>query len=329
MEPPHCSPPPLRPGARGRRQVQGRAAGDHEPRRHRARGRPTPDRLRQWYLLLRSTARWRRSRPACTCSSRRRSASSVTTNTTTDRRINSTGECHGHEPATVRSAEFKTIRKGATPTEVRVFLDDGRGRTRDGPEPGHRDGGAGPRCGCPPAGASGEGRRRRGADPVAVEASVDESETISRTLLLAQRTADTTVAEAQAEADRMLGHGARRSGRHTSTSPAPDGGTTARRGAKAEARQAGEAERLAVRGRGEALMARRDFLESDVDHLESYLVAQRERVREAAASLLDVADRVPGGLADMRRRCCRHHTMTMTMTSRPSPPTTRRPSANP
>ncbi|HEX6379640.1 MAG TPA: DivIVA domain-containing protein, partial [Acidimicrobiia bacterium] len=38
------------------------------------------------------------------------------------------------------------------------------------------------------------------AGEVAVHPSVEEAETISRTLLLAQRTADTTIAEAQAEA---------------------------------------------------------------------------------------------------------------------------------
>jgi hypothetical protein len=50
----------------------------------------------------------------------------------------------------------------------------------------------------------------------------------------------------------------------------------------------------------EALKARRDFLESDVHHLETFLVDQRARVREAASSLLDIADRVPGGLGDVR-----------------------------
>ncbi len=71
--------------------------------------------------------------------------------------------------------------------------------------------------------------------------------------------------------------------------------------AKAEARKAGEAERVQVEGEVQALLARRDFLESDVDHLEQYLVAQRERLVEVAATLTDLAQKVPGGLADMRR----------------------------
>ena len=51
----------------------------------------------------------------------------------------------------------------------------------------------------------------------------------------------------------------------------------------------------------QSLLARRDFLLSDVDHLEQYLKAQRERLRDAAVQLQELVDRVPGGLADMRR----------------------------
>ena len=70
--------------------------------------------------------------------------------------------------------------------------------------------------------------------------------------------------------------------------------------ARIDARKIGEAERNSVASEVESLMARRDFLESDVHHLETFLVDQRARVREAASSLLDIADRVPGGLGDVR-----------------------------
>ncbi len=70
--------------------------------------------------------------------------------------------------------------------------------------------------------------------------------------------------------------------------------------ARLDARKIGEAERNSVSSEVEALKARRDFLESDVHHLETFLVDQRARVREAASSLLDIADRVPGGLGDVR-----------------------------
>jgi DivIVA domain-containing protein len=82
----------------------------------------------------------------------------------------------------------------------------------------------------------------------------DEAETISRTLLLAQRTADATVADAEREANEI-----------------------------------------------KALLARRDFLESDVDQLDQFLAAQRDRITAVAAALNDVTTRVGNGLGPMRR----------------------------
>jgi DivIVA domain-containing protein len=137
------------------------------------------------------------------------------------------------------------------------------------------------------------------AKPAEVTANVEESETISRTLLLAQRTADTTVAEAQAEADRLLGSA--RDDANSNLDAARAEAAKLVEDAKAEARKAGEGERVQVEGEVQALLARRDFLESDVDHLEQYLLAQRERLVEVAATLTDLVQKVPGGLADMRR----------------------------
>jgi DivIVA domain-containing protein len=109
-------------------------------------------------------------------------------------------------------------------------------------------------------------------DPVAT----DEAETISRTLLLAQRTADTTVAEAEREANQII------------------------ESAKAESRRAGEAERVRVEGEVQALLARRDFLESDVDQLDQFLAAQRERITAVAVDLNNIITRVGSGLGPMR-----------------------------
>ena len=117
-------------------------------------------------------------------------------------------------------------------------------------------------------------------------------------MLLAQRTADQTVSGARAEAERIL--------RKANDEAAKTLDSTREMSAqlleeaRIEARKIGEAERLSVSGEVEALKARRDFLESDVHHLEAFLVDQRARVREAATSLLDIADRVPGGLGDVR-----------------------------
>lgn len=118
--------------------------------------------------------------------------------------------------------------------------------------------------------------------------AVAESETISRTLLLAQRTADATIAEAEHDA------AARRQAAETEA-------TDLIEGAKAESRRAGEAERVRVEGEVQALLARRDFLESDVDHLEEFLSAQRQRLTTVATELNDVTSRVGNGLGPMHR----------------------------
>lgn len=131
------------------------------------------------------------------------------------------------------------------------------------------------------------------------EITTDESETISRTLLLAQRTADATLAEARSEADRVLA--AARDEAAANLDSAREQSATMIEEAKAEARRSGESERVQAESEVQSLLARRDFLESDVDHLEQFLVAQRERIAEAAAALTDIVDRVPGGLAEMRK----------------------------
>lgn len=137
------------------------------------------------------------------------------------------------------------------------------------------------------------------AQPEEIRGHVEESETISRTLLLAQRTADQAVADARAEADRLLAGArddaaSRRDEAHDEVARMVEEG-------KAEARRARESERVRVEGEVQALLARRDFLESDVDHLEQHMVAQRERITEATAELTALIERVPAGLGDMRR----------------------------
>jgi DivIVA domain-containing protein len=126
------------------------------------------------------------------------------------------------------------------------------------------------------------------AAPAPRKIAVDEAETISRTLLLAQRTADTTVAEAEAAAQERL-------------SAAEADAARIVESAKAESRRAGEAERVKVEGEVQALLARRDFLESDVDHLDQHLQVQRERITEVVAELTSITGRVVNGLAPMRR----------------------------
>ena len=131
-----------------------------------------------------------------------------------------------------------------------------------------------------------------------IVASVDESETISRTLLLAQRTADTTVAEAQAEAERLLA--AARDDAAQSLDQARSMADQLVEDAKEAARNEGEGERVRVQSEVQALGSRRNVLESDVDTLEGFLIEQRERIRESATMLAELVERVPGGLGAMR-----------------------------
>jgi DivIVA domain-containing protein len=198
-------------------------------------------------------------------------------------------------PQRVRSAEFRTVRKGADPDEVKGFLND----VADELERAQNQS------------TAMEARARAAvarlqevseSDSVpaapAVEASVEETETISRTLLLAQRTADNAVAEARGEAARIIA-GANDEAATTLDSTREMSAQMLAE-ARAEARQIGAAERAAVASEVEALKARRDFLESDVEQLELFLTEQRSRVRDAATSLIDITERVPGGLGEAR-----------------------------
>ena len=111
-------------------------------------------------------------------------------------------------PHQIAATRFKTVkRNGYDPDEVDTFQQDARDGARVGAAAGHGDGGAGPRGGRPrlqelsqrraaPSPAEPADRPRHRA-PSRVATVADEAETISRTLLLAQRTADITIAEAE------------------------------------------------------------------------------------------------------------------------------------
>jgi cell division septum initiation protein DivIVA len=208
-------------------------------------------------------------------------------------------------PQRVRTAEFKTARKGADLDEVRSFLNDvadeleraqnqstamearARAAVARLQEMSEEPAADAPSPAAPPA----------TAEPVDV--SAEQSDAISRTLVLAQRTADSLIAEARTEAARVVSaaNGEAAATRDSTREMA----ATMLDEARDEARRLGETERLAVASEVDSLKARRDFLESDVDHLEQFLVAQRSRVRDAAAELIEITDRVPAGLGDVRR----------------------------
>lgn len=198
-------------------------------------------------------------------------------------------------PQRVRSAEFKIVRKGADPKEVKAFLDD----VADELERAQNQSTAmEARARAAVARLQEVTESGAAAAPAAVEASADESETISRTLLLAQRTADSAVSEARSEAARIVRSANEEAA--TTLDSTREMAAQLLEEARSEARRAGENERLSLAGEVESLKARRDFLEADVEQLELFLAEQRNRLREAATSIVGIVERVPGGLGAAR-----------------------------
>src|SRR3954453_4337727 len=199
-------------------------------------------------------------------------------------------------PQTVRSAGFKTVKKGYDPSEV----DDFKEKVAAAIETAQNQ-------------ATAMEARARAAvaklQEVSQQSTVtreaggrntdEDSETISRTLLLAQRTADTTVAQASAGAEAITVKA-----RVDATTVIDNARSMADKvldEARLGARRSAQSERIKAENEVPALLARRDFLLADVDHLEHPIGAQRERLRDAAVSLQDLVERVPGGLGEMRR----------------------------
>jgi cell division initiation protein len=166
-------------------------------------------------------------------------------------------------PQSITAATFRTVKKGYDPTEVRQFLSSVAGRMQQ-----------------IQADAEAMEARARAAlaklhaSERAVELPlVDGAETISRTLLLAQRTADETTERARREAEAMIAHAEEQA-----------------RAAHADAWEEAHSE-------VEALRARRDLLASDVDALERFLTAERLRLGDVAHRLLDFVAAPLEGLA--------------------------------
>src|SRR4029453_18621263 len=100
--------------------------------------------------------------------------------------------------------------------------------------------------------------RRRPMSPEAAETD----ETLRRTLVLAQRTADATIKEAKEEANRVL-------------SAAREEAARTRAEAEAEARRGAEAARIAAEAEVDTLLSNREKLRSDIEVLTKKLGEQR------------------------------------------------------
>ncbi len=204
-------------------------------------------------------------------------------------------------PQQVRSATFRTAKKGFDPDDVTAYLrqvgDALEGAQNQSAAMEARARAAVARLQELSA-ASAEAEAAAAAGN-GVTVDPDQAEVISRTLVLAQRTADTTVAEARVAAERILA--AARDEATSTIDATRELSTRLVEEARIAARSASIAEQRRVEAEVQSLIDRRDLLVSDVEHLEQFLVDQRDRLRDAAASIVDITERVPGGLGSVRR----------------------------
>jgi DivIVA domain-containing protein len=123
--------------------------------------------------------------------------------------------------------------------------------------------------------------------------TTDSDETLKRTLVLAQRTADAAIREAEEQAARTLGSAQDQANRLLGE--AQDASARARAQAEEDARSAHEETRTQVLAEMRELEAVRDQLRDDADLLERHLDDQRARLRVAVQQLQVLLDD-PGAL---------------------------------
>ncbi|MGH9191585.1 MAG: DivIVA domain-containing protein [Acidimicrobiales bacterium] len=116
------------------------------------------------------------------------------------------------------------------------------------------------------------------AAPTAQVAGVNETDdTLRRTLVLAQRTADATIKEAKQEANRLLDE-------------ARAEATRTRVAAEDEARRGADHARISVEAELDSLVDQREALRADLDVLNRHIDDQRERIRAGIAELRRIVD---------------------------------------
>jgi len=139
-----------------------------------------------------------------------------------------------------------------------------------------------------------EAERRAAEAEQRASSTGDADETLKRTLVLAQRTADAAIREAREEAARTLASAQEQSERMLADARA----AVARAEAEAEqaARAAHERTREEVLAEMAELEAARDRLRGDVEALDAYLASQRDRIRSTVDQLQALLED-PGALA--------------------------------
>jgi cell division initiation protein len=182
-------------------------------------------------------------------------------------------------PKSITGVQFRTVRKGYDPEEVRSFL----GQLARGVE-------------AVQAQAAATDSRARSMmaklQELSAREDLDPGESMKRTLMLAQRTADAAVAEANEEARNVIANAEEKA--RTTLADAQAKGEQLVTDAEADARRAASAEKARIEAEVTALTARRDELHSEATRLEGLIAAQRERVVSVAATLTKVLQEPTG-----------------------------------
>ena len=196
-------------------------------------------------------------------------------------------------PQAVAGTTFRIVKKGYDPDEVRAYLSNvSRALTAAQEHAASMEARA-----RQAVAKAQELMQQRQATPER-GMKLEDTETISRTLLLAQRTADNTTADARREAEKTLATA--RAEAETALAGAKEEALRLVETARADARRAGENERVQVEEELQQLLARLEFLRDDVTQLDRFTGEQRTRLRETADALNDIAERPVGGLGEHR-----------------------------
>jgi len=183
-------------------------------------------------------------------------------------------------PKAIAAVTFPVVRKGYDPEQVRSFLSQ---LSRGVEELQNRA-------------LQAEAKTRLTTAPPATESASVES--MTKTLMLAQRTADATVAEARQEAEGIRRQASERAEATLAEAKAQSAQMIS--AAEQEATRSGDAARARVAAEVEALEARRQALIDHSDALSGHVVAQRERMAATVVALQQALDH-PDGLQDVPR----------------------------
>lgn len=203
-------------------------------------------------------------------------------------------------PTTVAGTTFKIVKKGYDPDEVRAYLKEVSAALQNAQDHAANVEARARQAVARAQEAAQQAQAQVAAAPAApVPSRIDDTETISRTLLLAQKTADETMAAAAHEAETVRAEAAKEADILLSAARAEV--SKASETARIEARKATESERQRVEGELQQLLARLEFLRDDVTQMEAHAAHHRERLLQVAEELHHVATRPSAGLGESRR----------------------------